>query len=146
MKKILVSSALALTLAGSAFASVNSQTGCGLGSQLIKNDDSALMLSIQASLNGLSSNQTFGITSGTLGCKQTKVVMNERAEKFVAANMDQLSKDIAKGQGETIETLAELLEVEDSASFAKLLQDNYSKIYTSSDVTMAEVLDNMASL
>ena len=94
MKKIVVSALAVLALGTSAFAGVNSQTGCGLGSMIIKDDSTAVMLSLQATTNGTSGNQTFGITSGTSGCKKTKFVMNERAEEFVASNMDTLAKEI----------------------------------------------------
>lgn len=146
MKKLLLSAAAVMMLGSSAFAAVNNQTGCGLGSQIIKDDSSAVMLALQATTNGTSGNQTFGITSGTSGCKKTKLVMNEKAERFVASNMDQLSKEIAMGHGEAVETLAELLKVEDKASFAASLQKNYNKIYTSSNSTMADVLDNVSAI
>jgi hypothetical protein len=146
MKKILVSAAAVLTLTSGAFATVNDQTGCGLGSQIIQDDSSAVMLALQATTNGTSGNQTFGITSGTSGCKKTKFVMNERAQEFVAANMDQLAKEIAVGQGESVDTLAELLKVEDKAAFASALQANYNSIYTSDRVEMSDVLDNISTV
>jgi hypothetical protein len=146
MKKILVSAAAVLALSSGAFATVNNQTGCGLGSQIIQDDSSAVMLALQATTNGTSGNQTFGITSGTSGCKKTKFVMNERAQEFVAANMDQLAKEIAVGQGESIDTLAELLNVEDRAAFASALQANYNSIYTSDRVEMSDVLDNISTV
>lgn len=146
MKKILVSIAAVAALSTAAFAGVNNQTGCGLGSMIIKDDSTALMLALQATTNGTSANQTFGITSGTSGCKKTELVMNERAAEFVASNMDQLAKEAAMGQGETVDTLAELLEVEDKAAFAASLQKNYNSIYTSEDVKMADVLDNIATV
>ncbi len=145
MKKILVSLAAVVALSSSAMAGVNSQTGCGLGSMIIKDDSSAILLALQATTNGTSGNQTFGITSGTLGCKKTKLVMNERAEEFVASNMDQLAKEIALGYGESIDTLAELLKVEDKATFSASLQANYNSIYTSQNVKMADVLDNIST-
>ena len=145
MKKILLSAIAVIALATTVSANVNKQTGCGLGSQIIKDDSTAVMLSLQATTNGTSGNQTFGITSGTSGCKKTKFVMNERAEEFVASNMDQLAKEIAKGQGESIDTLAELLNVEDKATFAASLQQNYNNIYTSQKVEMNDVLDNIST-
>ncbi len=145
MKKIIVSVVAVLALGTVASATVNNQTGCGLGSQLIKDDSSAVMLAIQATLNGTGT-QTFGITSGTSGCTKTKLVMNERAAEFVASNMDQLAKDVAVGQGESVDTLAELLSVEDKALFAASLQSNYNAIYTSQDAKMADVLDNIATV
>jgi len=103
------------------------------------------LLALQATTNGTSGNQTFGITSGTFGCKKTKFVMNERAEEFVASNMDQLAKEIAMGHGESVDTLAELLKVEDKAAFSSSLQANYNSIYTSKNAKMADVLDNIST-
>lgn len=145
MKKILVSAAAVLVLATAGIASVNDQTGCGLGSVIIKDNSSAVMLALQATTNGTSGNQTFGITSGTLGCKQTKLVMNERASEFVASNMDQLASEIAKGHGESVDTLAELLNVQDKAGFASALQANYNNIYASQNAKMADVLDHISA-
>ncbi|MDT8337712.1 MAG: DUF3015 family protein [Sulfurimonas sp.] len=145
MKKILVSLAAVIALSSSAMAGVNSQTGCGLGSMIIKDDSTAILLALQATTNGTSGNQTFGITSGTLGCQKTKFVMNGQAEEFVASNMDQIAKEIAIGHGESIDTLAELLEISDKATFSASLQENYNKIYTSQDVKMADVLDNIST-
>jgi len=146
MKKILLSAIATIALSTTAFATVNSQTGCGLGSVIIKDNSSAVMLALQATTNGTSGNQTFGITSGTSGCKKTKFVMNERAEEFVASNMDILAKEIALGHGESLDTLAELLNVEDTATFSAALQSNYNSIYTSQKVEMSEVLDNIATI
>jgi hypothetical protein len=112
---------------------------------IIKDDSTAIMLALQATTNGTSANQTFGITSGTSGCKKTKFVMNERAEEFVASNMDQLAKEIAMGHGESVDTLAELLSVEDKEAFASALQSNYNSIYSTDDVKMAEVLDTISA-
>jgi hypothetical protein len=146
MKKFLVSLAAVVALGSVASASVNNQTGCGLGAMIIKDNSSAIMLALQATTNGTSLNQTFGITSGTSGCRKTKLVMDERVQEFVASNMDTLAKEIAMGQGESVDTLAELLNVKDKAAFASALQANYNKIYSSKNVKMADVLDNISSL
>lgn len=145
MKKFLVSIAAVVALSSSAMAGVNSQTGCGLGSLIIKDDSTAIMLALQATTNATFGNQTFGITSGTLNCKKTQFVMNERAEEFVASNMDQLAKEIAVGHGESVDTLAELLEISDKATFSASLQANYNSIYASQNATMADVLDNIST-
>ena len=144
MKKLLVSLAAVATLSVTAFAG-NTQTGCGLGEMVIKSPNSAVMYALQATTNGTSGNQTFGITSGTSGCKKAKLVMNERAAEFVASNMDILAKEISVGQGESLDTLAELLKVEDKAIFSASLQANYNKIYISESVEMADVLDNIST-
>lgn len=146
MKKILLSALAIAALSTMASATVQDQTGCGLGAQIIKDDSSAVMLALQATTNGTSGNQTFGITSGTSGCKKVKFVMNEAAQEFVASNMDQLSKEIAMGQGESLDTLAELLKVEDKAEFSAALQSNYTSIYTSQNVEMADVMENISNV
>ena len=147
MKKLIVSLAALAALSSAAFADTkNTQTGCGLGAQVFKTEpQTAVMYSIQGTLNGTGS-QSIGITLGTSGCKKTQFVMNERAEQFVASNMDQLAKEIAMGQGESVDTLAELLSVEDKETFASALQSNYNSIYTSKNAEMADVLDNISAM
>ncbi len=145
MKKIIVSLAAVVALSSSAMATVNNQTGCGLGAMIIKDNSTAVMLALQATTNGVSANQTFGITSGTLGCQKAQFVMNERAQEFVASNMDQPAKEMAQGHGESIDTLVELLEVSDKVAFADSLQKNYNTIYAHQNVEMAEVLDTISA-
>ena len=72
--------------------------------------------------------------------------MNDKAAEFVAANMDQLSKEIAIGQGESVDTLAELLEISDKALFASTLQANYNAIYANKDVDITTVLDSVGTI
>ena len=144
MKKILTLTAI-VALTTTAFANPN--LGCGLGNQVIKNTDSVLMQVFAATTNGTSGNQTFGITSGTSGCaKPAKFVSNDKANEFVAENMDALALDISNGQGEALTTLATLLNVSNPDTFAKVLQANFDKIYTSENVNSANVIDNIVAL
>lgn len=123
----------------------NLQTGCGLGNKVIKRPDSAVMYALQATTNGTSANQTFGISSGTSGCKKVRFVMNDRAQEFVASNMDTLAKEMAIGQGESLDTLAELLKIQDKVAFFAALQSNYTSIYSNTKVEMADVLDGVSA-
>lgn len=145
MKKLLVSGALSAMLCSFAFGAANSNTGCGLGSYLI--DKQGLVWNLlQVTTNGSTGTQTFGITSGTSGCKSGKIVMDKRVQEFVASNMDTLSKEIAQGKGESLDTLVELLEIQDKASFKLALQENYNKLYASHNAESADVLDAIATL
>lgn len=141
MKKL---AAFALSfVAASAFANPN--TGCGLGSQVITKQDSVVQQVVAVFLNGISGNQTFGISSGTSGCaKPTKFVSLETQE-FVAQNMDALAQDMAKGEGEALQALATLMNVTDEAAFASALQANFDKVYTTASIDAATVLDNIAA-
>ena len=149
MKKIFVVGLLVLMLTFSfslAFADQNN-VGCGLGTTVFKgNMDSTLMQILAVTTNGTSGNQTFGITSGTSECNQPKgFVSNDRLIEFVASNMDSIAVDIAAGSGESLDTLAELMEVNDSGrdGFYTKLQQNFDNIFTSSDVQSGEVIDNI---
>ena len=123
-------------------------TGCGLGTILWDGnaDGSIMSQSLQATTNGTFGNQTFGITSGTLGCDQPQnIAAAERLQDFVAGNMDSLARDMAQGQGESLETLAELMNVpaaERSAFYADM-QQNFEQIFVTGDETMANVLDRI---
>lgn len=67
-------------------------------------------------------------------------------EEFASVNSDQLAKEIAAGNGEMVYTLATLLKVEDKALFVSKLQDNYSNIYTSSNMKSLDVLNNISKI
>lgn len=74
------------------------------------------------------------------------MVSNDKIESFIADNMDALAMDISKGQGATLSTLASLLKIENTASFGKKLQTNFSSIYSSSKVSSAQVIDSVIVL
>jgi hypothetical protein len=149
MKKVLFAVAICLAMSGAAQAAgdARSNTGCGLGTMLWENkaDNSILFQAFQATTNGTSGSQTFGISSGTSNCQQpSKFVQSEKLINFVQGNLDNLAKDIAMGKGETLDTFAELLGVTpaQSVSFNAKLQANFGKIFTSEQVVLAEVIDN----
>ncbi|MBS9782253.1 MAG: DUF3015 family protein [Arcobacter sp.] len=143
MKKILLSSIAALTFSSVALAHPNN--GCGLGTLVIKNQDTVLLQVLGATTNGTSGNQTFGITSGTLNCdKPASFVSNDKLNKFVTDNMDQLAMDISSGQGETLNTVAKLMNVQDTKAFNAKLKANFSNIYSSNEVSSASVIDSIA--
>ncbi|HPC47607.1 MAG TPA: DUF3015 family protein [Deltaproteobacteria bacterium] len=124
-------------------------TGCGLGSVIFKGQEALLFQVLAVTTNGTSGNQTFGITSGTLNCDQpAKIVSIERVNTYVSDNMDNLARDIARGDGEYLHTLAVLMEVPEAqrAGFYARLQANFSRIYTSTEVTSTDVVKNIADL
>jgi hypothetical protein len=143
MKK-LVTLVAAVGLTTSLYAN-NTNTGCGLGSIVIKNQNTTILQALAATTNGTSGNQTFGITSGTSNCaKPNNFVSNDKLNKFVSENMDELALDISSGKGETLSTVAKLMNVENTPEFSAKLQANFSNIYTSENVTSATVIDSIA--
>jgi hypothetical protein len=75
-------------------------------------------------------------------------VSNERLEQFVASNMDTLARDIAAGNGETLSTLAELLQIPaaERPAFAATLKANFGRIYPSAQVQAGQVIDNIITV
>jgi len=154
MKKVL---ALFVALSFVAFAGTalagqaRSNTGCGLGSLLFENnaDGSVVSQSFQATTNGIFGNQTFGITSGTLGCEQpSSIFKNDKLLAFTVDNMDGLARDISAGHGETLQTVAELMEIpasEQPAVFAKL-QSNFNTIFVTGEESASVVLTRIAKI
>lgn len=142
MKKIL-SLVTVLGLTTSIYA--NDNTGCGLGSLIIKKQDTVALQVLAATTNGTSGSQTFGITSGTSNCsKPNNYVSNDKLNRFVSENMDELALDISAGHGETLATVAKLMNVEDNAAFSSKLQANFTSIYSNENVTSATVIDSIA--
>ena len=151
MKKILlISVVLLFMVSGAALAAEpRDNCGCGLGTLLFDGKGGLVQQILAATTNGFLGTQTFGISSGTLECNQPSTwASNEQLNKFVAANMDNLAKDAAMGQGEYVDTLAELMDVPGSkrAEFSQMLQDNFSNIFTEVSVSHVDVIENIAHL
>ncbi|MGI9303725.1 MAG: DUF3015 family protein [Gammaproteobacteria bacterium] len=124
MKKLIWSTALAaFGLTGAAHA--DSGPGCGWGTLAFKGQSGLSAHAAAATTNGTSSNQWFGLTSGTAGCDPETVVSNEFQRKaFVASNIDNLSREMARGRGDHLDALASLLYIseDDKAGFFSLTQ------------------------
>jgi len=131
----------AMLVAGSARA--DGDTGCGLGSQVWEGQSSVPAKVLAVTTNGLLGNQTFGITSGTLGCEPGSVIKAEqRINVFAAVNVDRLAREIAVGEGETLDSLAHLYGVADSdrEAFAARLHTSFDAIFPTATVTAGDVL------
>jgi len=154
MKKVLavlVATAMVLTAGNVLAQQARGNTGCGLGTMLFQDnaDGSVVSQTFQATTNGIFGNQTFGITSGTLGCEQPdSVFQNDKLLAFTVDNMDSLARDIANGQGETLRTVAELMEIptaEQTAVFTNL-QSNFDKIFVTGEESASVVLVRIAKI
>lgn len=79
--------------------------GCGLGSQVVETNDKWSQVGA-AFLNGTGM-QTFGISFGTSNCTEDGVAMAAREkDAFVEANLADLRRDLAVGEGEYLSSLA----------------------------------------
>ena len=99
--------------------------GCGLGSMVFGNQEGPMQI-LAATTNGTFGSQTFGITSGTSNCGKGLFAKAE-INSFIESNSVALENDIARGQGETLSTLNNMLGC--GAEFNSTLQQNYKSIY-----------------
>jgi hypothetical protein len=144
-KKLLLVSAVMLAPLSSALA-VDNVGGCGWGSKLFSGQKGIVPQVLAVTTNGTSGNQTFGITTGTSGCTQDGVVKsNWKTAMFIGNNMNRLARDMSVGHGETLDSLATLLNVsaEDKAEFNATLQSQFSSVFTSEEIMSEEVAANL---
>lgn len=143
MKKMILVFSAIMMMTGAAYANtVSEDCGCGLGHVLIGEKEGLVWGLLGSCLNGTCGNQTFGMTTGTLGCDTGgKFVMNEQVKIFVADNMDNLATDIAAGQGESLDALAEIagIPADKKATAFTALQANFDSIYPDAHVSETHV-------
>ncbi len=142
MKKILgaVVVTAVMGLATSAHA-VDSTGGCGLGSMAWRGQSGIIPQSLAMTTNGFFGSNTFGVTFGTSGCDPNGRITGGTGRMmlaFLEDNMEQFAMDAAAGEGETIETLAGMMNV-DSKTLGKDLQQNFAYIFDNDNVEVADV-------
>ncbi len=142
MNKVL----LASLMVGGAFlmsTPVNAQdnVGCGLGAMAWKGESSTVANILAATTNASFGTQTFGISSGTSGCEQSGRITGGTGRMslaFIENNMDQFAMDASVGHGETIDTLAGILNV-DSEKLGQVSKENFAKIFSNENVDAVSV-------
>lgn len=111
--------------------------GCGLGS-VIFGDKEGMVQVLAATINGTFYTQTFGISSGTSNCDEG----GKRAENlnlYIEANRVAVANDAARGSGETVADISKVLGCGNAPALGKTLQQNYTKIFPSQDVSSQDV-------
>lgn len=106
--------------------------GCGLGSLAFGTNPGAVQI-FASTTNSLFGTQTFGITSGTSNCGPS--LFAEGTFKFVEANREALAKDISRGEGEAIRSLASINRCRDPAAVGAALQRRFGAIFPDSDAS-----------
>ena len=109
-------------------------SGCGLGSLLFEPKSGASSQSLAAYSNYLLYNQMFAISFGTSNCVPSgkgTALDEQQQEAFFVANFSTLSKEIARGEGETVLALAGTLGCEPKLADAVAgeLQAGYDTIF-----------------
>ncbi|HFQ14285.1 MAG TPA: DUF3015 domain-containing protein [Gammaproteobacteria bacterium] len=148
MKKLVFASLLSTFAIASAQADTIN-VGCGLGSMVFDGKTDKVSQILAVTTNGTSGNQTFGISSNTLGCKADGRVKSYAAvSTFMTANIDKVAHDMAMGQGESMETLAALMGMneEHKARFFTVSKNHFDQIFSSTQTTSEEAIDALAAI
>jgi hypothetical protein len=153
LKKVLILSVAVLfgMQAGLAMAA-NPDTGpgCGLGKLAwsdYKGQKEIAPQVLMATTNGTFGSTTFGISTGTSGCTNDgKVMADSKTIMFAELNFDNLSQEMAQGQGEHLASLATLMGVptEHQGTFFAMTQERYTSLVKAgeaSPVAMVKALN-----
>lgn len=142
MNKILVASLmLGAAVMLSAPAQAIDSTGCGLGSMAWRGQSGILPQVAAATTNGTFGNQTFGITFGTSGCDPNGRITGGTQKMvlaFLENNLEQFAMDAAAGEGETLTTLAGIMDMNEADVAVKTYQ-NFAVLFPNENVDAVDV-------
>ena len=145
MKKIFLTTILSLTIIHTAKA-VDS-TGCGLGSTIWKGERGVAPQVLAVTTNGTSGSQTLGIVTGTLGCDPNGRITGGTGKilGFLANNLDSFALDASKGEGETINVIASIVN-QDVKKVQEVITNNFDELFSGEDLQAVEVSQKLAKL
>jgi len=123
--------------------------GCGLGKELWKNYPNAKTKGAQilmATTNNTFGTQTFGISTGTLGCSDNgQWWAEQKATMFAELNTDALAQEMAQGSGEHLASMATLLGVPQPQheAFFVMAQARYASLSLAGDISAATMVKTL---
>ena len=132
---------------GNRNTAVDAGSGCGLGSLLFDGNSGVGAHAVAMTTNGSLFNNTFGMSSGTLGCDSSVPVRYRGERVYISANMTRLAEDMSRGQGEILAGLAEMMGIAaiDKPAFYSLTQRHFDHIYASESTTSDEVMEALVA-
>ena len=139
-KTLLLGACFAVALMASPAKAIDSTGGCGLGSMAWRGQSGIIPQVLAMTTNEISFNNTFGVTFGTSGCDPNGRVTGGTGKMVLAVienNMEQFAMDASRGNGETIETIAGILDV-DSKELGAKAQQYFAYLFTDEN---AEAVD-----
>ncbi|OFZ48366.1 MAG: hypothetical protein A2381_04185 [Bdellovibrionales bacterium RIFOXYB1_FULL_37_110] len=123
---------LSMLVTSSVFAA-HGPAGCGLGAVLFKDKKGIVFQILAATFNGSSGNQTFAMSTGTLGCEDAQTA-KVTAISFIDNNLVALSNDISKGEGQTLNAYLTLINA--TLADKNTLKANYGRIFSEGNTSL----------
>lgn len=109
--------------------------GCGLGS-IVFGQKPGMVQIFATTTNGVSLNQSFGISSGTLNCGESG--KSAKVDQFIEVNKMALETDMARGNGETLTALGQVLDCT-NADFSASMKSNYKTTFPNGGATPEQI-------
>jgi hypothetical protein len=110
--------------------------GCGLGSVVFGQQPGKVQ--VLASTTNAWGGQTFAMSSGTSNC--SNAFNGHAAAEFIKVNKMALEKDIARGQGETLASLGQVMDCQ-NPQFASNMKKQYSQQFPQGGATEGQLED-----
>jgi hypothetical protein len=141
MKKIIAGLVLVSASSVANAGAAGGDGGCGWGNALFKGSSGTASHVMAGITNVTTGNNTFGMTTGTNGCSTTGT-LGYGGESVVTSIMDEFSEDVARGEGEAMDTVAVVygVDIQDRDTFAKVMHENFTTLFPSEDVTAEEMM------
>ena len=136
--------AAVLGLAAAAHAGSQNDGGCGLGSMMFPENKPVHQI-LAATTNGSFGNQTFGITTGSLGCTSGGLIKaGMERQVFIASNFRALQREMAAGKGEHVAALSSLMGCgAHTDKFVNFSKARYEVLFPSANTTPNALLENL---
>ena len=139
-KNLLLGACFAVALMATPARAIDSTGGCGLGSMAWKGQSGIIPQVLAMTTNSMFLN-TIGVTLGTSGCDPNGRVTGGTGKLVLAVienNMEQFAMDASRGQGETIETIAGILDV-DSKELGQKAQQSFAYLFVDENVEAVDL-------
>ena len=136
--------AAVLGLAAAAHAGSQNDGGCGLGSMMFPENKPVHQI-VAATTNGSFGNQTFGITTGSLGCTSGGLLKaGKERQVFVATNFRAIQREMAAGKGQYVASLASLMGCgANTEKFVNFSKARYEVLFPSANTTPNALLESL---
>ena len=120
---------------------------CGWGQALFEGQTGPAPHVLGLTTNGTSGNNNFGVTTGTNGCSSDGT-LTYGGQNVVSSIMNEFSEDVARGEGDALNTVAVVYGVEqqDRDTFAKVMHENFAVLFPNEDVTADEMMASIEAV
>lgn len=124
-------------------ALADNDVGCGLGTQLMEGQEGLVPHMLASCTNGATF-QSVSLTFNAFGCDSTgAVTADAELRKFAASHIDQLARDVARGEGEALAAFAHALQVpaQQHEAFGAFAQAHFVELFPHQSVDSNQMID-----